>query len=116
MKNLIRKLKFNLKHLFNTKKLTKDDVLNKWLLYHNTSVKELINKHPKEVLADPKWFTLYPVTEEQYDKWEVWCKKKLRKYYTEREFKKSWGWIALDCSPIIKKELEIYIKSFSEKK
>ena len=104
MKNLIRKLKFNLKHLFNTKKLMKDDVLNKWLLYHNTSVKELINKHPKEVLADPKWFILYPVTEEQYDKWEVWCKKKLKKYYTEREFKKSWGWIALDCAPNIKKE------------
>ena len=54
MRNLIRKLKFNLKHLFNTKKLTKDDVLNKWLLYHNTSVKELINKHPKEVLQNPK--------------------------------------------------------------
>ena len=89
MKNLIRKLKFNLKHLFNTKKLTRDDILNKWLLYHNTSVKDLINKHPKEVLQNPEWFSLYPITEKQYDKWEVWCKKKLRKYYTEREIRKS---------------------------
>lgn len=106
MKNIIRKIKFNLKHFFNTKKLTKDDVLNKWLLYHNTSVKELIKKHSKEILESPKWFDLYPVTEKQYDKWEVWCKKKLRKYYSEGHFKTSWAWITLDCAPVIKKENE----------
>ena len=104
MKNLIRKIKFNLKHLFNTKKLTRDDILNKWLLFHNTSVKEVVEKHPKEILESPKWFDLYPVTEKQYDEWKVWCKKKLKKYYTEIEIKKSWGWIALDCAPNIKKE------------
>ena len=104
MKNLIRKIKFNLKHLFNTKKLTRDDILNRWLLYHNTSVKEVVKKHPKEILESPKWLDLYPVTEKQYDEWKVWCKKKLKKYYTEIEIKKSWGWIALDCAPNIKKE------------
>lgn len=107
MKDLIRKLKFNLKHLFNTKKLTKDDVLNKWLLYHNTSVKELIEKHPIEILKSPEWFDLYPVTEKQYDEWEDWCKKKLRKYYTKVQLIKSWSWIALDCAPNIKKEKSI---------
>ena len=102
MKNLIRKLKFNLKHLFNTKKLTRDDILNKWLLFHNTSVKEVVEKQHKEILESPKWFDLYPVTEKQYDKWEVWCKKKLRKYYSEGHFKASWGWITLNCAPNIK--------------
>ena len=104
MKILIRKIKFNLKHLFNTKKLTRDDILNKWLLHHNTSVKQVVENYPKEILAGPKWFDLFPVTEKQYDEWEVWCKKKLKKYYTEIEIKKSWSWFALDCAPNIKKE------------
>ena len=102
MKNLVRKLKFYLRCLFK-KKLSREDLLDRWLLFHNTSTKELIKKHPKEILESPKWFSLYPVTEEQYDKWEVWCKKKLRKYYTEIEINKSWGWIALDCAPKKKK-------------
>ena len=104
MNNVVRKIKFNLKHLFNTKKLTRDDILNKWLLYHNTSVKEVVEKHPKEILESPEWFNLYPVTQQQYCEWESWCKKKLKKYYTEIEIKKSWGWIALDCAPVIKNE------------
>ena len=55
---MIRKINFNLKHRFNTKKLTRDDILNKWLLFHNTSVKEVVEKHPKEILETPEWFNL----------------------------------------------------------
>lgn len=104
MKNLIIKIKFYLRCLFK-KKLSREDLLDRWLLFHNTSTKELIKKHPKEILESPKWFDLYPVTKKQYDEWEAWCKKKLRKYYPKGHVNKSWGWISLDCAPNIKKEI-----------
>lgn len=104
MKNLIIKIKFYLRCLFK-KKLSREDLLDRWLLFHNTSTKELIKKHPKEILESPKWFSLYPVTEEQYDEWVRWSKKRLKKQYSNIEIKKHWGWISLDCAPNIKREI-----------
>ena len=89
------------------KKLNRDDLLNGWLKYHNTSVEEVIKNHPKEVLNNPNWFDLYPVTEEQLKEWELWAKKYIEETsgYPKSLVERSWGFIYLDCAPnTIKKD------------
>jgi hypothetical protein len=66
----------------------------------------VIINQPKEVLQNPSWFELYPVTEEQYDEWTIKAKElirkstKMSKKYVDRHF----GFIALMCGPYVKKE------------
>ncbi|MEX0595703.1 MAG: hypothetical protein WD512_04315 [Candidatus Paceibacterota bacterium] len=86
------------------KKLTRDDLLNWWLKkYHNTTVKEVVENNPKEVLDSPSWFELYPVTQEQCDEWEEWADKELRRTKTIVG-KRGWGFIYLDCAPYVKRD------------
>ena len=94
------------KYFFKTKynkKPNRDYIINLWLKYHNTNVKEVTEKHTLEVLNSPSWFNLYKVTQEQYDEWEFNTKKYLSKYMNEYLLEKSWGWIVLDSAPSIKK-------------
>lgn len=85
------------------KQPSREHILNLWLKYHNTTVEEIVKKHPKEVLKDIKWFDLYSVTQEQHDEWVNEAKKyiksitKLSKKYIDRK----WGLIYLDCAPNI---------------
>ena len=87
------------------RQVSAEDIVNGWLKYHNTTVKEVIEKHPKELLQSPDWFKLYEVTQEQYDEWEKWAKEyirkktKISKKYIDRKF----GFIALEYGPNIKK-------------
>ena len=49
-------------------KISSELILNQWLKYHNTTIKEVEVKYPKE-LKKGTWFNYYPVTKEQYDEW-----------------------------------------------
>lgn len=90
------------------RKVNREDLLNGWLKYHNTTVAEVITKHPKEVLDSPDWFKLYPCTQEQHDEWLTWAKEYTKKVTGIRGllFDKSWGFVYLDCAPYVKKEVD----------
>jgi len=47
--------------------VSREDLLNGWLRYHNTNVDEVLKKHTKDELLSPDWFKLYPCTQEQYN-------------------------------------------------
>lgn len=85
------------------KYIDRDLLLNEWLKYHNTTVEELIAKHPKEVLGDPTWFKLYPVTQEQHDEWMDWAKKYVKGILKlkGKQFDYNWGMIYLDSAPSV---------------
>lgn len=85
---------------------TREEIMNLWLSkYHNTTVDEVIAKHPQEVLSNSDWFKLYPCTQEQHDEWEKECKTLLNKKYKISKTMIKYGWwsIALDCSPYVPK-------------
>jgi hypothetical protein len=84
-------------------KTTRDDILNGWLKYHNTNVKEVVEKYPEEIKS-PEWFKLFPCTQEQCDEWENWAKDLLKKKDKLKnwEIDRMWGFIYLDCSPYVK--------------
>ncbi len=87
--------------------IERDEILNLWLTkFHNTNVKEVIEKHPKEVLMDPSWFKLYPVTQEQYDEWEKESKEYILKNYQvhKETLKRAFWQISLDCGPYVELE------------
>ncbi|MBN2776821.1 MAG: hypothetical protein JXR36_04220 [Bacteroidales bacterium] len=86
------------------KEITRDDILNGWLKYHNTTVEEVVKAHPKDVLDSPDWFDLYPITQEQHDEWVEWAKKELleRTRYSKKAIEIQWGLIYLDTAPNIK--------------
>ena len=88
------------------KKVDRDDLLNGWLKYHNTNVKEVINSHPKEVLEDPDWFKLYPVTQEQHDEWVAWAKAFIKKETKSSKamLERGWGLVYVNCSPYVERE------------
>jgi len=88
------------------KKANREDLLNGWLKYHNTTVVEVISKHPKEVLESSDWFKLYPCTQEQCDEWVVWAKKHIKEItkYPKRIIERGWGLVYLDCAPYVKEE------------
>jgi len=81
----------------------RNDLLNGWLKYHNTTIEEVIKNHPKEVLESPNWFNLYAVTQEQHDEWERWAKEFIRKKtkYSKKLIEYGWGMVYLDCAPNI---------------
>lgn len=85
----------------------RDELLNLWLSkYHNTTVEEIIAKHPKEVLESPDWWKLYPCTQEQEDEWIKEAKELLNKKYkiSKKILDISWWSVYLDCSPYVSKE------------
>ena len=88
------------------KKVNRNDLLNGWLKYHNTTIEEVISTHSKEWGESPDWFKDYPCTQEQSDEWVVWAKDFIRKetkcskYLLER----GWPLVYLDCAPYVKKE------------
>jgi len=85
----------------------REEIMNLWLTkYHNTTVKEVIAKHPKEVLESPDWFKLYPCTKEQEDEWVKEAKSLLKKKYKMPKWliEKGWWSVYLDCSPYVSKE------------
>ena len=90
------------------KKITREDLLNGWLKYHNTTVKEVATKHPKKVLESTDWFDLYPITQEQFNEWEKTSKEMIRKSYrlSKRYVDRKWGFICLDCAPNVIKTKE----------
>ena len=68
----------------------RNEIINGWLKYHNTTVEEILKKYPEECKSG-KWFSLFKVTQEQHDEWAVWAKKRI----------KSWPYIYLNDSPTI---------------
>ncbi len=83
-------------------KISSELILNQWLKYHNTTIKEVEVKHPKE-LKKGTWFNYYPVTKEQYDEWNEWLVgyiKTITKLSIPR-IKKDLPWVRLDFAPNI---------------
>lgn len=87
------------------KKVNREDLINGWLKYHNTSVKEILEKYPEEVKT-PAWFNLFRVTQEQHDAWVKWAKDFIKKEtkISKALLDRQWGMIYLDCSPYIIQE------------
>lgn len=92
----------------NHKKVDRNDLLNGWLKYHNTTVEEVIKNHPEEVLKSSDWFKLYPCTQEQEKEWVLWAKDLIKKTTrcSNALLEHEWPWIYLDNSPYIIKEDE----------
>lgn len=88
------------------KKIDRNDLLNGWLKYHNTTAEEVIKNHPKEVLQSPEWFKLYPCTQEQHDEWVLWAKDFIKKQtkMSKKMIDREWWVVYLDCSPYVKNE------------
>ena len=88
------------------KQVSREDLLNGWLKYHNTTVAEVVSKHPKEVLESADWFKLYPCTREEENKWVIWAKKYIKKAtkYPDSMIERGWGLVYLDCAPYVKEE------------
>jgi hypothetical protein len=87
------------------KQITRDEILNGWLKYHNTTVEEVIKKHTTEELSSPDWFKIYEVTQEQHDEWQNWAKELIRKRYkySKKMVDKGWWIVYFDNAPNIKK-------------
>ena len=85
------------------KKPSREDIINGWLKYYNTTVEEVISTLPKELLDTPDWFKLYPVTQEQHDEWVKWAKGYIKKVtkMSKRFVDVHWGFVYLDCAPNI---------------
>jgi hypothetical protein len=89
------------------KQVSREELLDWWLTkYHNTNVKELIEKYPPEVLQSPDWFKMFPVTQEQEAEWMVWAKKYIKEVtkVSKKMLEKNWPFIYLDCSPYVIRE------------
>ena len=83
---------------------TIDDIRDLWLQkYHNTNTKELVEKLPEEVRMSPKWFELYPCTQEQYNEWVIEAKAYLKKHtkWGNHYINRSWPFISLDAAPYV---------------
>lgn len=79
-------------------------LLDWWLeKYHNTNVKQVIETHSKEVLEDPNWFKLYPVTKDQEEKWIKWAKSYIKRITRMNDafLERQWPYVYLDCSPFV---------------
>jgi hypothetical protein len=82
-------------------KVSRVDLINGWLKYHNTNVELVQKMHTPEELEN--WFDLYPCTKQQGEEWEAWAidyihkKTRVAKRYIKRKF----GLINLDCGPKI---------------
>jgi len=85
------------------KPLSREDLINLWLKYHNTTVNELVIRHTEEELKD--WYNLYPVSQEQHDTWVTEAKAYIKHVtkHSKSYIEKGWGMIYLNCAPNIKK-------------
>lgn len=86
------------------KTIDREILLDWWLQkYHNTNCKEIIEKYPKEELAQATWFKLFPVTQEQEDEWITWAKKYIKKTLrmSNEMLERQWPYVYLDCSPYV---------------
>ena len=89
------------------KRVNREVLLDWWLKkYHNTTVKKVINKYPKEILESPDWFKLYPCTQEQCDEWEKWAKTHIKNTtkMSKKVIDKEWPFIYLECAPYVLKQ------------
>jgi len=87
-------------------KVSRDELLNGWLKYYNTTVEEVVKTHPKEILASSDWFKLYPVTQYQQDEWVRWAKDLIKKRMrcSKRMVENSWWLVYLECAPNVKRD------------
>lgn len=85
------------------KKPSREDILNGWLKYYDTTIGEVKTLHDEELLKSPDWFKLYPVTQEQHDEWVIWAKEYIRKVtkMSKKFIDRGWGMVYLDCAPNI---------------
>ena len=85
-------------------KIKEEDLYNGWLKYHNTTIEEVIKKHPR-LIKTSKWFSKYPVTQEQHDEWNKWAKKHVQKVtkMSKRILERGWWSIYLNYAPSVKK-------------
>ena len=86
------------------KRPTETELRDLWLQkYHNTNTAEIVAKYPKELLESPKWFEMFPCSQEQSDEWIKEVKTLLKKKYKLSKLLIEMGWwqIELNCSPNI---------------
>ena len=83
------------------KKPSREDILNGWLKYYDTTIEEIKTLHDEEILKSPDWFKLYPVTQEQHDEWVIWAKEYIKKTtkLSKKFVDKNWGFVYIDCAP-----------------
>lgn len=97
---------------------SQEEIMNMWLKYNNTTVKEIIAKHPHEILEFPDWFMLYPVTQEQDIEWRKEVRTLLNKKYkiSKRMINRGWWVIELQIAPYVKiEESKMTNKEFNTK-
>lgn len=83
-------------------------LLDGWLKYHNTTMKEVEENHPEwkenPSMHSREFYKKYAVTQEQHDEWEAWAKEYTKKSTKIRGklFDRSWTWVYLDTAPNVK--------------
>ena len=93
------------------KKVDENILLNEWLIvFHGVDIEEVKKAHP-EWEKEPErhsrdFFIAYAVTNEEYNEWEEWAKKYIKKItrYPMKYIDRQFCWVALQIGPIIKKE------------
>jgi hypothetical protein len=84
--------------------IKKEDLIDLWLKYHNTTFNKELKEHGIENHTSIEWFDKYPVTEEQYDSWVEEVKKYLEvRGYNTQAILNLLAWILTDIGPKIKK-------------
>ena len=80
----------------------RNEIINGWLKYHNTTVDEILKQYPEECKSG-QWFALFKVTQEQHDEWVVWAKKRIREMskVSKKFIDRVWPYIYLNDSPSI---------------
>lgn len=88
------------------KKIDINDLFNGWLKYHSTTVDDVAKQYPEEVKS-PIWYKLFPVTQEQYDEWEIWAKQHIKDVTkaSKKKIDHEWPWICLSCAPYVPKKI-----------
>lgn len=85
------------------KKIDPNEIYNYWLKFHNTTIEDVIKKHPK-LTKTSKWFKKYEVTQEQHDDWENWCLNYVKKItkLPKKTIKRMWWKLYLTYAPSVK--------------
>jgi len=90
------------------KKIDPNEIYNYWLKFHNTTVEDVIKKHPK-LTKTSEWFKKYKVTQEQHDDWEKWCFNYVKNItkLPKKTIKRLWWTIYLNYAPSVKNSKKI---------
>ena len=85
------------------KQVGRNDLLNGWLKFHNTTVDELAVTLPEELKDSPEWWAMYAVTQEQHDESVEWAKDFVKKEtkISKRMFERLWPLTYLNCAPSV---------------